>query len=139
MRLSNSLRQQVRERAGHRCEYCLSHQDYIMGRLQIDHILPIAEDGTDDIENLCLACELCNQSKWKQTSAVDPVTQLIALLFNPRRQVWNEHFEWVDSGTKILGLSPEGRATIFALKLNNPLAVRVRSNWVKAGWHPPDR
>jgi hypothetical protein len=38
MSLSEALRQQVRDRAGHRCEYCLSHQDYIMGRLQIDHI-----------------------------------------------------------------------------------------------------
>lgn len=49
MRLDHSLRQQVRERSVHRCEYCLSHQDYIMGRLQIDHILPLVEGGTDDI------------------------------------------------------------------------------------------
>ena len=138
MSLSNSLRQQVRQRSGNRCEYCLSHQDYVMGRLQIDHILPIAEGGTDDSENLCFACELCNQSKWKQTEAIDPVTQSMVPLFHPRRQVWKEHFEWVDDGSRIVGLSPEGRATVVALKLNNPLAVRVRSNWVQAGWHPPD-
>ena len=106
MSLSNSIRQQVRERSDNRCEYCLSHQDYIMGRLQIDHILPIAEGGPDDVENLCLACELCNQSKWKQTNAIDPVTQLIVPLFNPRHQLWEEHFKWDDSGTKIVGLSP---------------------------------
>jgi hypothetical protein len=27
---------EVRDRFGNRGEYCLSHQDYIMGRLQID-------------------------------------------------------------------------------------------------------
>jgi HNH endonuclease len=138
MSLSESLRQQVRERAKNRCEYCLSHQDYIMGRLQIDHILPTVKGGTDDANNLCLACELCNQSKWKQTEAVDSETQSIVLLFNPRIQVWIEHFKWAADGTRIVGLSPEGRATVLALKLNNPLAVRVRSNWVQAGWHPPD-
>jgi hypothetical protein len=35
---SETARQQVQDRAGNRCEYCLSHQDYTMGRLQIDHI-----------------------------------------------------------------------------------------------------
>jgi hypothetical protein len=47
MSLSETLRQQVRDRSGNRCEYCLSHQDYIMGRLQIDHIQPIVKGGTD--------------------------------------------------------------------------------------------
>ncbi len=138
MSLSDPIRQLVRDRAGNRCEYCLGHQDYIMGRLQIDHFYPTVKGGTDDLDNLCLACELCNQSKWKQTEAIDPETQAIVPLFNPRRQVWSEHFEWVDNGTKIAGLSPEGRATVVALKLNNSLAVRVRWNWVQAGWHPPE-
>jgi HNH endonuclease len=138
MSLSETLRQQVRDRSGNRCEYCLSHQNYIMGRLQIDHIQPIVKGGTDDITNLCLACELCNQSKWKQTEGLDPKTQSSVPLFHPRLQIWQDHFEWGDNGTKILGLSPEGRATVVALKLNNSLAIRVRSNWVQAGWHPPE-
>jgi hypothetical protein len=40
--LSESTRRRVREHAGHRCEYSLSHQDYVLGRLQMDHIQPIA-------------------------------------------------------------------------------------------------
>ena len=43
--LTETSRQKVRQRAGNRCEYCLSHQDYIMGRLQIDHIQPLAKGG----------------------------------------------------------------------------------------------
>ncbi len=82
--LSENLKRLVRERAGSRCEYCLSHQDYIMGRLQIDHILPISKGGQDTEENLCLACELCNQYKWNKIVATDPETNQVTSLFNPR-------------------------------------------------------
>ncbi len=59
--VSEIIRKRVRKRAGNRCEYCLSHQDYIMGRLQIDHVYPVVKGGENTEENLCLACELCNQ------------------------------------------------------------------------------
>jgi len=45
--ISEAVRERVRERAGNRCEYCLSHQNYVMGRLQIDHIQPVAEQLRD--------------------------------------------------------------------------------------------
>jgi hypothetical protein len=51
-KLSESTRQRVRERAGNRCEYCLCHQDYVMGRLQIDHVTPVVKGGADAEENL---------------------------------------------------------------------------------------
>lgn len=136
--IPESVRQRVRERAGDRCEYCLSHQNYVMGRLQIDHVWPIAKGGLDDEENLCLACELCNQHKWTKTRGVDPVTGRPENLFNPRQQRWSEHFAWSLDGAKILGLTPQGRATVIALSLNNELAIAVRRNWIKAGWHPPN-
>lgn len=136
--LSESLRQRVRERAKNRCEYCLSHQDYIMGRLQIDHIQPLAKGGANTEDNLCLACELCNQYKWTQTEAIDLESEELVSLFNPRNQEWKEHFTWNQEGTEIMGITACGRATIVALRLNNNLAVIVRKNWVKAGWHPPD-
>jgi hypothetical protein len=59
-------------------------------------------------------------------------------LFNPRQNVWKEHFRWGPDGTPILGLTPTGRATVGALRLNNEVAVEVRRNWVLAGWHPPE-
>lgn len=135
--LSETLRQKVRQRAGNRCEYCLSNQDYIMGRLQIDHIQLLAKGGTDTEDNLCLACELCNQYKWIQTESLDPQSGETVSLFHPRQQQWKEHFTWSAEGTEIIGLTACGRATIDALRLNNNLAVIVRQNWVKAGWHPP--
>lgn len=92
MTLSERLRRRVRERAKNRCEYCLSHQDYIMGWLQVDHILPVAKGGANTADNLCLACELCNQYKWIQTEAIYPESQQTAPLYNPRLQPWSEHF-----------------------------------------------
>lgn len=134
---SANVRYRVQERAGNRCEYCLSHQNYIMGWLQIDHILPTVAGGQNDEENLCLACEFCNQYKWTKFDALDPMTGQNTSLFNPRQQKWSNHFAWSEDGTKIIGLTECGRATVDALQLNNDLAVTVRQNWVKAGWHPP--
>jgi hypothetical protein len=58
-------------------------------------------------------------------------------LFNPRTQVWAEHLVWSDNGVEIIGLTPVGRATVSALKLNQPFMLRARRRWVMAGWHPP--
>ena len=136
--ISEATRRRVREQADNRCEYCLSHQDYVMGRLQIDHVQPIAKGGSDDEDNLSLACELCNQYKWAKTHGVDPETGQHLTLFNPRQHHWSEHFSWSSEGAEIIGLTGCGRATVIALNLNNRLAVTVRRNWIKAGWHPPN-
>ena len=108
-----------------------------MGRLQIDHILPQAMGGPDDAANLCLACELCNQHKWANTVGTDPQSGVSVPLFHPRQQIWAEHFAWSGDGVHIIGLTASGRATVEVLQLNNTLAVTVRRNWVRAGWHPP--
>lgn len=135
--LPQTVRELVKKRAGNRCEYCLSHQDYVMGLLEIDHVFPLAKGGTNIEDNLCLACALCNQHKWTKTEGLDPEKGENVALFNPRQQKWSQHFAWSEDGTKIIGLTACGRATVIALKLNNSLAVIVRRNWVKAGWHPP--
>jgi hypothetical protein len=58
-------------------------------------------------------------------------------LFNPRRQLWREHFVWSGDGTQIIGLTACGRATVLALKMNNDDIVAARRLWVSVGWHPP--
>jgi len=136
-RISRELRVLVRARARDRCEYCHSPQALIMGRLQIDHVLPVAKGGENEEDNLCLACELCNQHKWTQTEAPDPQTGIVVNLFNPRNQRWDEHFVWSADGSQVIGVTPIGRATVEALRLNTELAQTVRRNWIVAGWHPP--
>jgi hypothetical protein len=109
----------------------------MMGRLQIDHIKPVAKGGADSEANLCLACELCNQYKWTKTDGIDPQSGQRVPLFNPRQQKWSDHFAWSVSGVEIIGRTPTGRTTVIALRLNNELATTVRKNWIQAGWHPP--
>ncbi len=135
--ISEKLKAKIREQAGHRCGYCQSSQRYVLGLLEIDHIIPQAHGGTNDQENLWLACRLCNGFKATQTQAYDPITQQQVKLFQPRQQIWAEHFKWSEDGTQIIGLTPCGRATVVALQLNHIIAVTVRHEWVAAGWHPP--
>jgi hypothetical protein len=128
----------VRSAARHRCGYCLSPQHLVMARLEIEHILPLARGGSDDESSIWLACPLCNGHKSAKIDAVDPASGVRVPLFNPRTQVWHEHFAWTDDGLRIEGLTPIGRATVIALHLSDdPDAITVRSYWVLAGWHPP--
>lgn len=106
-------------------------------RMTVDHIIPSAAGGTTTEDNLWLACRRCNESKGIQIKAADPLTGNVVNLFNPRKQDWHEHFEWSENGTKIIGKTPEGRATVFALKMNNIEIVTARRMWVSAGWWPP--
>ena len=108
-----------------------------MGWLQIDPIVPIAKGGKNRLDNLCLACELCNQYKWTKADALDPETNASTLLYNPRQQEWSAHFTWSSDGTEIIGKTVCGRATVLALRLNTALSMTVRRHWVGAGWHPP--
>lgn len=136
--VSAALRQRVRETAHHHCGYCLSHQRYVMGQLEIEHIIPRARGGSDDESNLWISCSLCNRYKGLQVTGIDPFHGDTVTLFNPRTQVWSEHFRWSADGAYIHGITPTGRATVAALRLNNEVAVEVRRNWILAGWHPPE-
>lgn len=88
-------------------------------------------------DNLCLACPTCNCYKAHRQTAPDPSTEQTVALFHPHQQSWTDHFAWSEESTEIVGLTPVGRATIFALRMNRPQLVRVRRMWVRMGEHPP--
>ena len=132
------IERRVRTVARNRCGYCLSPQHLVIARLEIEHIIPIAKGGSNDESNLWIACPLCNRYKSYKTTGVDPETGETVKLFNPRTQVWSEHFYWTDDGLRIVGKTPTGRVTVAALHLSDdPDALEVRSYWMLAGWHPP--
>jgi len=135
--ISKAVRRRVRNTFGNRCSYCLAAQRYVLSKLEVEHIIPFALGGSNDEWNLCLACRLCNLYKSYQIEAIDPITKAVVALYNPRTQVWSDHFQWSQDGAMIAGLTPVGRATVDALQLNNEIAVEVRRNWVLVGWHPP--
>jgi len=90
----------VRAAAKYRCGYCLSPQSLVMARLEIEHIIPLSKGGSNTEENLWLACPLCNSHKASKVEALDPQTQNIVPLFNPRQQNWSDHFEVVRRWSK---------------------------------------
>src|SRR5439155_1312060 len=93
--MSPALRAQVRERAGNRCEYCqLRQEDSPLAALHIEHIVPRIHGGSDDLDNLALACIDCNLHKGPNLTGVDPETKRVTELFHPRLQRWEDHFEW---------------------------------------------
>ncbi len=136
-RLPRALRARVSTQARHRCGYCLTAEAIVGTPMEIDHIIPRALVGPTEEDNLWLACSLCNDYKGDQIAATDPLTGELVRLFDPRHQVWGEHFAWTADGDRIVGLSPIGRATAVALNLNRPSLVTARQAWVSVGWHPP--
>lgn len=131
-----SLRREIREEGSYRCGYCLS-EEILMGiSLVPDHIIPLAAGGSNARENLWPACRQCNETKNNRTHAADPQTGEIVPLFNPRTQLWDEHFTWNRDFTLIQALTSTGRATLTALQLNRTLLVRARQRWKLMGWQP---
>ena len=65
--------------------------------------------GSDNIDNLALACRRCNERRYNFVAGVDPETQEIVPIFNPRRQKWEE----------------------------NDSIRATRRLWIKTGLHPP--
>jgi hypothetical protein len=137
-RIAADVVQRVRAAAKNRCGYCLSPQRLVMARLEIEHIIPRSKGGGDEEANLWLACRLCNSHKASKTHEIDPVTEEVVSLFNPRTQDWFAHFRWSRDGIRVIGLTPIGRATVIALHLDSDRdALKVRQAWVDADWHPP--
>ena len=136
--ISGAVADRVRAAAQERCGYCLSPQHLIMARLEIEHLHPLAQGGSDAENNLWLACPICNGLKSDKITAPDPVTGAVMPLFNPRTQEWGDHFSWRDGGRSIVGISPVGRATVALLRLDDhPIRLAVWASWISAGWHPP--
>jgi len=66
--------------------------------------------GTDEPENLALACYHCNLHKGPNLTGIDPETNRITPLFHPRRESWIDHFSF--QSVYLIGLTPTGRATV---------------------------
>jgi len=54
--------------------------------------MPQSLGGSDEADNLALACHCCNERHYNFTSGIDPQTQEEIPLFNPRQQQWSDHF-----------------------------------------------
>ena len=120
-------RTQVRKRAQDTCEYCHLHQDDSpLATLHVEHIIPKIHGGADDLDNLALACIDCNLHKGTNLTGIDPETNEVTNLFHPRRQNWDEHFEW--QGISLISKTAGGRTTIRVLNMNSEDQIALRSS-----------
>lgn len=114
--------------------YCLLPQEASpLLTFHIEHIIAKQhlDDIFDDSSALALACNRCNAYKGTNLSSVDPDTKDVAPLFNPRQDVWADHFAYQDG--EIVGLTPTGRATARLLQMNAPQRVDLRQIWIEGG------
>lgn len=62
--LTKTQRFEVFKRDSFKCQYCGRQSPDVI--LEVDHILPVAEGGTNDILNLITSCRDCNRGKGKR-------------------------------------------------------------------------
>jgi 5-methylcytosine-specific restriction endonuclease McrA len=131
--MDDEVKQFVRQRADNHCEYCKVHQRYYPDfAFHVEHIIARQHRGPDNPDNLALACHLCNSKKGPNLSGIDPATGELTRLFNPRADVWNEHFRLEESGF-IMGLTPIGRTTVYVLGMNTDLRIQIRLGIAQLG------
>lgn len=136
VRISLSVRTEVKTRANDKCEYCHSPERFSVSGFSIEHVVPQSKGGMTELENLAFACQQCNNHKYNLTEAIDSVTKTLFPLFNPRRDEWSQHFAWDYQYLRIVGLSGTGRATVEQLKLNRSNLINLRHLLSSNGLHP---
>ena len=72
-------RASIYARDEHRCQYC--GQGFPVGDLTFDHVVPVAQGGRKDWENIVSSCITCNRRKGGRT----PAEAKMRLIRNPRR------------------------------------------------------
>lgn len=130
-----ALRELVIERAGNRCEYCGLSQEGQAATFHIDHVIPLAAEGPTAPANLALACVSCSLRKAARQVATDPEGGQEAPIYNPRTQLWSDHFRW--DGVRVRGVTAVGRATVTALDMNRAIILAIRAEEELFGRHPP--
>ncbi len=127
--MNRELSRFVRERAGYLCEYCGLAESSFPLRFQIDHVRAEKHKGETIESNLALACTHCNRHKGPNIAGFDAQTGQTIRLFNPRTDVWEEHFA-VD-GPRVVGKTAIGRATASVLEMNTTDRLLVRATLMK--------
>jgi hypothetical protein len=133
--VKKTLRQEVRARAAHRCEYCHLKEEHEPDRpFHVEHVIATKHGGGDHLENLAFACQLCNLLKGPSLASIDPETKSLVRLFHPRKDIWAEHFR-VD-GAAIVGTTDIGRTTTWLLEMNSEDRLELRLTLIELGEWP---
>lgn len=127
---------EVSHRAAHRCEYCRAPEAIFNFPFEVEHVIPICNEGIDERSNLALACRSCNIHKAGHLTGFDEVTQEETHLFNPRLDRWEDHFRINRETGVIVAETGIGRATVARLKMNRDTQLTARLQWMRLGLFP---
>jgi hypothetical protein len=132
--ISPALREQIYIRAQKKCEYCLINRDVSAFSHEVDHIIARKHRGLTNADNLALSCFACNRHKGSDLASFDPLTNELTLLFNPRTQIWDEHFQLAEG--YIIGKTAIGRTTVFLFNMNTADQVYKRQVLIAQDLYP---
>jgi hypothetical protein len=130
------LRRLVSLRAERHCEYCLIHEDDTFYGCEVDHIISEKHGGPTREDNLAYACLFCNRNKGSDIASLEPGTDRLVRLFDPRRDRWAEHFVLEEDGITIVSRTPIGEATIRLLGFNHGDRLVERGALREVGRYP---
>ena len=91
--------------------------------------------GSSGIGNLAYACVLCNRYKGSDIASVDRAGNRIRF-FDPRRDIWDEHFKL--NGPVIQPMTLVGEVTARVLRFNASERVIERQLWQALGRYRRD-
>lgn len=126
----------IAQRASHRCEDCKAPEVVFNFPFEVEHIIPLSRQGSNDEANLALACRSCNLCKGNRMSGVFFGSKAKVRFFHPREDQWSEHFQVNIESGEILGRTPVGEVTVEYLKVNSPAQVTARQLWIRLSLFP---
>ena len=124
MRIRRALRDAVRTRAEHACEYCRFPEAFAEFRFVIDHVIARQHKGRSTLDNLALSCPFCNYHKGPNLVGIDSRMRRMFRLFNPRSDAWADHFRWKNA--LIVPKTAIGRVTVEVPQMNHAHQVDLR-------------
>lgn len=123
-------------RADGLCEYCLIHADDAFFGCEVDHVVSEKHGGLTTADNLAFACLPCNRRKGSDVGSLAEGTGALTRFYNPRTDVWLEHFAYESDGSMIRPLSEVGEVTVRILGFNQPEQIMERESLRSVGRYP---
>jgi hypothetical protein len=131
--ISAELRRLVAKQADYSCEYCLIAEENTPS-CQVDHIISVKHGGDSAAENLCYACLFCNLQKGTDLGSINWRNGELIRFFNPRRDLWREHFQL--DGAIIQTTTDIGEVTARILDFNAPDRILERQILIENDRYP---
>ena len=129
-KISELIRQKIAEKANYRCEYYLLPEKLSYYAFHIDHIICLKHGGNSDIENLAYSCPDCNANKGSDIATFNQSNQIVQF-FNPRTDIWENHFKIIEGF--IEGKTEIGKGTVNIFKINDIERLIFRKQIIEIG------